>query len=64
MMRYRNRNSGLVAMRQSEPHILVVDDYRDIQESLAAYLRKHGLRVSLAADAAARATGAFARWTR
>jgi two-component system, OmpR family, response regulator len=36
----------------SEPHILVVDDHRDIREPLAAYLRKHGMRVSQAADAA------------
>jgi two-component system, OmpR family, response regulator len=40
-------------MSQSEPHILVVDDHRDIREPLAAYLRKHSLRVSLVADAAA-----------
>jgi two-component system OmpR family response regulator len=31
----------------------VVDDHRDIREPLAAYLRKHGMRVSLSADAAA-----------
>jgi two-component system, OmpR family, response regulator len=37
----------------NEPHILVVDDHRDIREPLAAYLRKHGMRISLAADAAA-----------
>jgi len=37
----------------NEPHILVVDDHRDIREPLAAYLRKHGMRVSQAADAAA-----------
>jgi two-component system, OmpR family, response regulator len=37
----------------SEPHVLVVDDHRDIREPLAVYLRKHGMRVSLAADAAA-----------
>jgi two-component system OmpR family response regulator len=43
-------------MSQSEPHILVVDDHRDIREPLAAYLRKHGLRVSLVADAAAART--------
>jgi two-component system, OmpR family, response regulator len=41
----------------SEPHLLVVDDHRDIREPFASYLRKHGMRVSLAADsAAARAT--------
>ncbi|UOM35322.1 response regulator [Acuticoccus sp. I52.16.1] len=39
-----------------EPHILVVDDARDIREPLAAYLKKHGHRVSLAADAAAART--------
>jgi two-component system OmpR family response regulator len=33
------------------PHVLVVDDHRDIRESLAAYLKKHGLRVDTAADA-------------
>jgi two-component system, OmpR family, response regulator len=37
----------------NEPHILVVDDHHDIREPLAAYLRKHGMRVSLAADPAA-----------
>ena len=29
-------------------HILVVDDHRDIRDALAAYLEKHGYRVSLA----------------
>jgi two-component system OmpR family response regulator len=43
-------------MSLSEPHILVVDDHRDIREPLAAFLLKHGLRVSLAADAAAART--------
>ncbi|MCF3932402.1 response regulator transcription factor [Acuticoccus sp. M5D2P5] len=37
----------------TDPHILVVDDARDIREPLGAYLKKHGHRVSLAADAAA-----------
>jgi two-component system, OmpR family, response regulator len=37
----------------NEPHILVVVDHHDIREPLAAYLRKHGMRVSLAADPAA-----------
>ncbi len=35
------------------PHILVVDDHRDIREPLAAYLEKNGYRTSQAADAAA-----------
>ena len=33
------------------PHILVVDDERDIREPLARYLEKHELRVSQAKDA-------------
>ena len=38
-------------------HVLVVDDHRDIREPLAAYLKRHDLRVSVAADAVtARAT--------
>jgi len=35
----------------SEPHILVVDDHRDIRELLVAYLRKRGMRISQAANA-------------
>lgn len=34
-----------------EPHILIVDDARDIREPLGQYLRKHGFRTSLAANA-------------
>jgi two-component system, OmpR family, response regulator len=53
-MSYVRSNNGSVVMSlPSEPHVLVVDDHRDIREPLAAYLRKHGMRVSLAADAAA-----------
>jgi DNA-binding response OmpR family regulator len=37
----------------SEPHILLVDDQRDIRDPLAAYLGKNGLRVTKAADASA-----------
>lgn len=36
-----------------QPHILVVDDHRDIREPLRKYLEKNGLRVSEAADASA-----------
>jgi two-component system OmpR family response regulator len=36
-----------------EPHILIVDDARDIREPLAAYLGKNGFRTSRAEDAAA-----------
>jgi two-component system OmpR family response regulator len=35
------------------PHILVVDDHRDIRDLLAKYLGKHGLRVSTADGGAA-----------
>jgi two-component system, OmpR family, response regulator len=37
---------------EASPHILVVDDQRDIREPLGRYLGKQGLRVSLAAGAA------------
>ncbi|MDP4031653.1 MAG: response regulator [Pseudorhodobacter sp.] len=35
------------------PHILVVDDHREIRDALAKYLQKNGLRATVAADAAA-----------
>jgi two-component system, OmpR family, response regulator len=35
------------------PHILVVDDHRDIRDLLARFLVKHGLRASVAESAAA-----------
>ncbi len=35
------------------PHILVVDDHRDIRDLLARFLAKHGLRASVAENAAA-----------
>jgi two-component system OmpR family response regulator len=34
----------------TEPHILVVDDDREIRELLSRFLRKHGLRVDVAAS--------------
>ena len=34
-----------------EPHILLVDDERDIRDPLASYLSKNNIRVSKAADA-------------
>lgn len=37
---------------ESKPHILVVEDARDIREPLARYLREHGYRSMTAADAA------------
>lgn len=40
-------------MPDSIPHILVVDDHRDIRDPLAKYLGKHGFRASQADSAAA-----------
>ena len=40
-------------MNEPTPHILVVDDHRDIREPLAKYLAKHGYRVSAADNAGA-----------
>jgi len=37
---------------EPSPHILVVDDEREIREPLAKYLAKNGLRASIAASAA------------
>ena len=37
----------------SEPHVLIVDDERDILDPLAAYLGRNGFRVSKASNAAA-----------
>ena len=45
------------------PHILVVDDHREIRDALAKYLEKNGMRATTAANAlamdAALAVGAF-----
>ncbi len=37
---------------ESKPHILLVEDARDIREPLARYLREHGYRATTAPDAA------------
>ena len=37
---------------EATPHVLVVDDHRDIREPLARYLEKHGLRATLADSSA------------
>jgi two-component system OmpR family response regulator len=37
----------------SSPHILVVDDHRDIRDLVGKYLAKHGMRVSVAEGGAA-----------
>ncbi len=36
---------------EATPHILVVDDHKDIRDLLARFLVKHGIRVTTAADA-------------
>jgi len=36
---------------EAKPHVLVVEDARDIREPLARYLREHGYRTTTAADA-------------
>ena len=38
-------------MPETEPHLLIVDDARDIREPLGQYVRRHGFRASLAANA-------------
>ena len=38
---------------ETSPHVLVVDDHRDIREPLARYLEKHDVRVTLADGSAA-----------
>jgi two-component system OmpR family response regulator len=35
----------------AEPHVLIVDDARDIREPLGQYLRRHGFRTGLAGNA-------------
>jgi simple sugar transport system ATP-binding protein len=47
------RRIGLAGAMEQAPHILVVDDHRDIRDLLARYLVKHGLRASVAESAAA-----------
>lgn len=57
------RDQANVNHMQDSPHILVVDDHRDIRDALARYLEKNGMRVTTAADAramdAAMKTGNF-----
>ena len=35
---------------EPSPHVLIVDDDREIRELLSRFLRKHGFRVSVAVD--------------
>lgn len=38
-------------MNEITSHILIVDDHREIRDLLARFLRKHGMRISIACDA-------------
>ncbi|SKA23870.1 two-component system, OmpR family, response regulator [Consotaella salsifontis] len=44
----RARQHGGTGLMEKTPHILVVDDHREIRELLAKYLEKNGMRVSVA----------------
>ncbi len=37
-------------MNETTSHILIVDDHREIRDLLARFLRKHGMRASIASD--------------
>lgn len=41
-----------LATDEPQAHLLLVDDHRDIRETLSRYLERHGLRVTAAEDAA------------
>jgi two-component system OmpR family response regulator len=38
----------MTVSEEQSPHILVVDDHRDIRDLVAKYLTRHGYRVSVA----------------
>ena len=38
---------------ETKPHVMIVEDARDIREPLGRYLREHGYRATTAADALA-----------
>jgi two-component system, OmpR family, response regulator len=46
-------HSAAMETADNTPHLLVVDDHRDIRESLKAYLVEHGYRITLAENAEA-----------
>src|SRR5258705_11515487 len=46
----REGRAHLRQLMEDGHHILVVDDHRDIRDPLAAYLKKHGFRVTTAAE--------------
>src|SRR5690606_3522259 len=42
----------MIGGMEAQPHILVVDDDREIRELLAKFLARHGYRVAVARDGA------------
>ena len=53
MKHARNTEADVDDMMMNQaPHILVVDEHRDIREPLAAFLKKQGMRVTTASNAA------------
>ena len=44
-------HSAVMDTIENAPHLLVVDDHRDIRDSLKAYLVEHGYRITLAENA-------------
>ena len=47
-----NAMTGQSTNSKSQPHLLVVDDHREIRDSLKEYLGRHGYRISVAESAA------------
>src|SRR6201995_4321236 len=43
----------LMVREETKPHVMIVEDARDIREPLGRYLREHGYRSTTAADALA-----------
>jgi two-component system OmpR family response regulator len=43
----------LMVREEAKPHVLIVEDARDIREPLGRYLREHGYRATTAADSQA-----------
>ena len=56
-----DRNAGPAQTPAASPHILIVDDDREIRDLLARFLAKHGYRVEVAADGRAMRK-ALAEW--
>ena len=49
LLRQRNHSAEVVWMDHID-HVLIVDDDREIRDLVSAYLKKNGLRVTIAAD--------------